>query len=75
MKKHIGRKPSQPHLPLIDADGLIAKEPIAVLERKMVKRNNRAVTEVLIAWSNSYAEDATWESLFALQQKFPHFNP
>ena len=50
-------------------------EPLAVLDRRMVQRGNRPATQVLIHWTNSFPEDATWEFLFDLQQKFPSFEP
>ncbi|OMO97218.1 hypothetical protein CCACVL1_04628 [Corchorus capsularis] len=46
-------------------------EPLAILDRKMVKRGNRAATKVLIHWKNSFPEDATWEFLHDMQLKFP----
>ncbi|OMP07518.1 hypothetical protein COLO4_07267 [Corchorus olitorius] len=58
-----------------DTSGQIAREPVVVLDRRIVKKYNKAVTQVLILWSNSFAEDATWETLFDIQQKFPTFNP
>ncbi|OMO62221.1 Retrotransposon gag protein [Corchorus olitorius] len=74
-KRHVGKHPTQAQLPLIDAEGHIAKEPVAVLDKRITKRHNRAVTEVLISWSNAFAEDATWELLYDIQKKFPNFNP
>ena len=48
-------------------------EPIAILDRRTVKIGNRAATQVLVHWTNSFPEDATWEFLYDLQQKFPNF--
>ena len=50
-------------------------EPVAVLARRMVQRGNRPATQVLVHWTNSFPEDATWECLFDLQQRFPDFEP
>ena len=52
-----------------------ALEPVAILARRMVKRGNQPVTQVLVHWTNSFPEDATWEFLFDLQQKFSEFQP
>ena len=41
--------------------------PVAILDRKMVKRGNRAVTKVLIQWSDRSPEEATWEFLFDME--------
>ena len=65
----------QVELPELDEDGLIAKTPISILDRRMIKQGNHTITEVLVQWSNGYQEDATWEKLHWLQQKFPDFNP
>lgn len=65
----------QAKLPVVGSDGTIVKEPVRILERCMTKRGNRAVTEVLVQWSNAFPEDATWELLYDLQQQFPSFDP
>ena len=40
--------PTQFQLPLLDNDWVLAKEPIAVLDIRMVKCKGRAVIEVLV---------------------------
>ena len=50
-------------------------EPIAILARRMVKRGNQPATQVLVHWTNSFPEAATWEFLYDLQQRFPDFQP
>ena len=50
-------------------------EPLKVLDRRTVKRGRKAATQVLVHWTNSFPEDATWEYLYDLQQKFPSFQP
>ena len=68
LKKHVGDHFTQSHLPMIDDEGLIAKEPVAVLDRRLVNRRGRAVTEVLIQWSNCFPKDATWECFYDLKK-------
>ncbi|GMI86886.1 hypothetical protein HRI_002357900 [Hibiscus trionum] len=75
LKKRIGDAPCQQELPVIGPDGGISKDPSKILARRIGKRGNRAVTEVLVEWSNSFPEDATWEVLHQLQIQFPDFNP
>lgn len=75
LKKHIGVTPSQAQLPLVDAHGALQKEPVRVVDRRIVKRGNQAVTEVLVEWVDSFPEDATWEVLSLLQAKYPQFYP
>ncbi|RCU34989.1 hypothetical protein DVA76_18475, partial [Acinetobacter baumannii] len=62
-------------LPSYAADPDLLYEPVAILDRRMVKWGNRAATQVLVHWSNSSVEDATWEFLYDLKQQFPNFNP
>lgn len=50
-----------PQLPLVDHTGQFKVEPIAILDRRQIPRDNKAVTRVLIHWSNALPEDATWE--------------
>lgn len=65
----------QTSLPFVDDQGHLQLEPLAVLDRRLVKRNNRPHTQVLVQWANSIPEDAMWESWFNLHQCFPHFQP
>ncbi|GKB49139.1 retrotransposon-related protein [Tanacetum coccineum] len=60
-------------LPSCDKDGLLAVEPIAILDRKMVKKRNAVEVYGLIQWANGTSKDATWEPLAKLCDKFPNF--
>nr|GEY56084.1 hypothetical protein [Tanacetum cinerariifolium] len=46
-------------LPHCGPNDLLSAEPIAILDRKLAKVNNRAVAYVLVKWSNHTCEDAT----------------
>nr|GEV61137.1 hypothetical protein [Tanacetum cinerariifolium] len=46
-------------LPSCNKEGLMKPEPIALLDRKMVKRNNAAVVYGLIQWDNGSKDDDT----------------
>lgn len=59
--------------PECDAQGLIAAEPVKLLERKVVKQQNRMGVFGLIQWSNGTEEDATWEDLADIVKRFPDF--
>ena len=52
---------------------MIEVQPIAILDRKMLKKNNVAVVYGLVQWVNGTVEDATWEPLAELFEKFPEF--
>jgi hypothetical protein len=45
--------------------------PLEILDRRLVKKGNKAVSQVLIRWSNIPHESATWEDYYVLRQKFP----
>ncbi|KAG7559778.1 Aspartic peptidase domain superfamily [Arabidopsis thaliana x Arabidopsis arenosa] len=51
------------------------KAVVVILDRKMVKRQGRAATMILVQWTNESAEEAAWEYLFDVQKKFPSFEP
>lgn len=45
LKNELGSRSSLvPHLPLVDADGCFRSELVAVLDCRMVKKNNKVVT-------------------------------
>lgn len=52
-----------------------SKEPEAILEKKMVKHRNKAVTKVLVHWKGSTPAAATWEFYQDFINKYPAFDP
>ena len=52
----------------LDASPLL---PAAVLDRRLVKKGNSAIPQVLVKWSSLPAASATWEDLYVLQKRFP----
>lgn len=70
----VGNVPTTQHLPAVITD-VLTKEPERILARKMVKRQNKVVTQVLVKWINEGEEEATWELLYDLQRQFPAFEP
>ena len=59
LKQHVGPLPQQSPLPLVDETGVLIKEPISIIDRRIGKRGGKAVTEVLVHWRNTFPEDAT----------------
>ncbi|WVZ94909.1 hypothetical protein U9M48_040738 [Paspalum notatum var. saurae] len=45
--------------------------PEVILDRRLVKKGNQAITQVLIKWSNLPASSATWEDYDVLKTHFP----
>jgi hypothetical protein len=57
-----------PTAPLLDS---VDTEPEAVLDRRMMKKGNQAVVQVLIKWKHLPEETATWEDWDVLKASFP----
>ncbi|XP_074298210.1 uncharacterized protein LOC141629035 [Silene latifolia] len=51
------------------------RQPELIMARKIVKTGRINVTKVLVKWSDSQLEDATWEFLYDLKLKYPSFDP
>lgn len=64
-----------PKLPQYCQDLGNAKEPECILEKKMVKHRNKAVTKVLVQWKCYGQDQATWEFYQDFVAKFPNFDP
>nr|XP_027101797.1 uncharacterized protein LOC113722757 [Coffea arabica] len=75
LKRHVGNQPVQQHIPTRLTDqGQLLMEPVAILDRRLVRRGRTAATQVLVQWSNSFPEDATREYWYDLHQQYPHFS-
>lgn len=48
-------------------------EPESILERRIFKRNNKAVTRWLIKWKDHSSDDATWEDADDVLLRVPEF--
>lgn len=57
-----------PKLPALDT---VDVEPESILDRRMMKKGNTPVVQVLIKWTNMPAEAATWEDWDVLKVKHP----
>ncbi|XP_071714137.1 uncharacterized protein [Rutidosis leptorrhynchoides] len=49
----------------------ITAEPVKILDRKLMKRGDRAVIEVLVQWQGGTVEDATWELIEDFMLRYP----
>ncbi|KAK8931221.1 hypothetical protein KSP39_PZI016563 [Platanthera zijinensis] len=76
LKAHVGNAPTtSAALPTVTDEGYPLVEPQSVLDRRLVQRRGKPATQLLIQWSHSPPEDATWEFLFDLRRRFPNFSP
>ena len=46
-------------------------QPERVLDRRLVKKGNQAVPQVLVKWSHVPEASATWEDLYVIKARFP----
>jgi hypothetical protein len=45
--------------------------PLEIVDMRLVKKGNAAVTQILVKWSGVPADCATWEDYHVLKQQFP----
>lgn len=57
-----------PKLPALDT---VNTEPESILDRRMMKKGNASVVQVLIKWTNMPADAVTWEDWDVLKNNFP----
>jgi len=73
LKKKLGQSSSPiSTLPPVDAAGELCPEPDHIVDRRLIKKHGRAVTEVLIRWKGATSKNDLWELLWTLQSQFPH---
>lgn len=46
-------------------------QPIAILQRRLVQRDNEPITQILVQWSTLPEDCSTWEDYYALRRRFP----
>lgn len=62
LKKKLGSKKTvETELPTVDDTRIINPRPIAVLDKRLIKKGNKPATMVLIQLENGIQEEATWE--------------
>jgi len=72
LKRHHGDCPVSTALPSFDSNDQLELKPIDILARRRIKkRGNRLVTEVLIHWQHTTPKEATWHEVHKLKQQFP----
>ena len=78
MKAFHGQFPQEQHHPDwlqgINPDESIAQLPKAIINSKMVKKNNATTVQYLVKWYNCPIEDTTWIYATTFITAFPAFN-
>ena len=59
LKKHHGDHVVSEQLTRFNEDGDLMIRPMAMLDRRVKKKNNKVITEVLMQWEQTNLEDAT----------------
>ncbi|KAJ4789708.1 polyprotein [Rhynchospora pubera] len=62
-----------PNVPIVGPEGTLREEPESILDRRIVKKRNAAVVQILVKWSNKPMEDATWEEYDKIAATYPQF--
>ncbi|XP_026435822.1 uncharacterized protein LOC113333611 [Papaver somniferum] len=74
LKQHIGKKHTpSPTLPIVDHVGEVIMVPAKVLQQRTITIGRRQVQQVLIQWTNSTQEDATWEDVATIKSHYRNF--
>ena len=47
-------------------------EPKKILQRRLVKKGNKAIPQVLLKWTSLPESSATWEDYYVVKQRFPN---
>jgi len=67
---------SQPYFPLLlttNEFGLVMR-PHKILDTRMVTKNGKLVSEVLVQWDSALEQDNSWEQTKEMKRAYPHFN-
>jgi hypothetical protein len=64
--------PAEQVQPVLPPDDNPLQVPFRILRQRVVSRGPKSVAQVLVEWSASSPDKATWEDKDALKQVFPH---
>lgn len=59
--------------PVLEFSSPYFPNPKAIKDRRMSKKGNKAITQVLVQWTQLPEDQLTWEDLHSLQTRFPNF--
>lgn len=72
LKKKVGNNVhTQTMLPVVTDEGVLQAHPEAILDLRVSKQGNKAMTVILVQWSSASADDATWKRFDDVQTRFP----
>lgn len=75
LKQRLGAdQQARPTLPIMDEEDQIQISPEAVLQHRIITRNQQLIPQVLIRWLNLDPTDSTWEDEDFIRAQFPDFH-
>lgn len=60
---------------VVDLASQFCPVPKLIMERRLIKKDYKAVVQCLVKWAGLDASYATWELVYALKARFPSFTP
>ncbi|KAJ3684806.1 hypothetical protein LUZ61_013970 [Rhynchospora tenuis] len=60
-----------PSVPIVSSSVPTVQEPVAILARRLVKRRNNPIAQILVQWKDQPPEEATWEDYTSIKLRFP----
>ncbi|KAL7113985.1 hypothetical protein ACP275_04G093400 [Erythranthe tilingii] len=76
LKRKVGKTDSVvENIPALDDKNQFLLIPEKVIERRLAKKNNAAVTQWLVQWAHLPVEEASWEDAEEMMVKFPNLQP
>jgi hypothetical protein len=63
--------PVYSHLPEVPDLTAVMPVPVAILDRRLVRKGNSSSPQVLIQWAHVPPDCATWEDYYVLKQRYP----
>ncbi|KAJ0837840.1 putative nucleotidyltransferase, Ribonuclease H [Helianthus annuus] len=71
LKKAFGQ-----HAPIVPlpTDSCFLLQPRSIVDRRLVRKGNHMVNQVLVHWQGLPLEDSSWEDLNEFELRFPGFN-
>ncbi len=67
--------PASDAAPTTGDEGQPLAELREILDRRLVRRGNKAITQVKVSWSNLPEDRTTWEDYWVLREQFPNLDP
>jgi len=68
---HPDHSPVFSNLPMLSDIQASSAQPLAILDRRLVKKGNTAIPQVLLSWTGLPTSATTWEDYYVVKTRFP----